>query len=688
MTLKADQPVQFLRGVGPDRARLLARLGIETLGDFRRYFPRRHVDRTRLLPIRDLRPGVHAGVMGKVLAGEVRRVRGRSDFVARIGDGTGALTAVFYHQPYLERALPAGTEVMLWGVLELGREPTMRGPEFERVSEEDCDQLHLGRIVPVYPGTAGVSARALRGWVRQALEGLPPPPEFLPADLRRRHDFPDAAEAIREIHFPSSWEALERSRRRFVFEEFFSLQWTLLARRQRVRAVPAPSFPSDVPEAHEFLKGLPFILTDGQGRTLEEIGADLRSGHAMQRLLLGDVGSGKTVVALWAAAVARAAGRQSAFLAPTEILARQHYASALKFCEPRGITSALFTSSMGAKERREALKKLELGETALAVGTHALLEDRVKFSALGLAIIDEQHRFGVEQRARLAEKGQGIHQLILTATPIPRTLALALYGDLDVSALREKPPGRHPIRTRLSSEAKREVIYGYMEERVREGRQAYVVYPAVEESDKSTRKAAVQMYEQLKRHRRLGKLRIGLVHGRLSSEERETAMSEFRAGLLDILVATTVIEVGVDVPNACFMLVEQAELFGLSQLHQLRGRVGRGPFPSVFAMIPSPEAGQEALSRLHIMERTEDGFEIAEQDLKLRGPGQVAGTRQSGLPELQLADLALDAEWLEVARREAHKLAQEDPGLIKPEHQELRRFLEGAGRLARLARTA
>jgi len=556
------------------------------------------------------------------------------------------------------------------------------------VSQEDRELLHLGRIVPLYPGTAGLSQRALRGWVRQVLEGLPPPPEPLPPELVRERGLMGAAEALREIHYPGSWETLEQARARFVFEEFLALQWTLLTRRARVRAVPAPRLDPEAPAAREFLAALPFHLTEPQEAALRDIGADLASGRAMQRLLQGEVGSGKTVVALWAAAVAHAAGRQTVLLAPTEILARQHFDSAQRFLGPSRMRAALVTAALGTKERRETLAALQAGEIHLAVGTHALLESRVRFRSLGLAVIDEQHRFGVEQRARLAEKARGVHQLILTATPIPRTLALALYGDLDVTAMRGKPPGRQPVRTRLSTGAKREVIYGYLEERVREGRQAYVVYPAVEESDRSARKAATRMCEELRRHPRLGRLRIGLAHGRLPAAERHAVMEAFRRGELDVLVATTVIEVGVDVPNACFMLVEQAELFGLSQLHQLRGRVGRGPHPSVFAMLPSEEAGSEALARLKLLEECEDGFEIAEADLRLRGPGEVAGTRQSGLPELRLADLSRDLGWLEAAREEAARLVRTDPELGLPGHRGLRTLLEGGSAVRRLAVTA
>ncbi|MBI5837381.1 MAG: ATP-dependent DNA helicase RecG [Candidatus Eisenbacteria bacterium] len=675
--------------MGPQRARLLARLGLETAADLARHFPRRHVDRTTLVPVSQLRPGDRAGVLVRVVSGEARRTRsGRTDFVARVADDTGPLTAIFYHQSYLSRILVPGVEVMLWGTPEYGREGVLRGPEFEVVSDEDREQLHLGRIVPLYPGTAGLSQRAMRGWVRQALEGLAPPVEALPADLLAARSLMPAAEALREIHFPSDWGRLARARDRFVFEEFLALQWTLLTRRARVRSVPSPVLDCAAAAARAFVDALPFMLTGPQHAALEAIGADLRSGHAMQRLLLGDVGSGKTVVALTACAAAQAAGRQAAVLAPTEILARQHFASAQRFMAPLGTRVALVVSAMKAKERRTVLAALEAGEVDLAVGTHALLEERVRFRSLALAVIDEQHRFGVEQRARMADKARGVHQLILTATPIPRTLALALYGDLDVTAMRGKPPGRQPVRTRLSSNDRRESIYEYMEERVREGRQAYVVYPAVEESDRSSRKAATRMCAELRRHPRLGRLRIGLAHGQLPAAERQTAMDAFRRGELDVLVATTVIEVGVDVPNACFMLVEQAELFGLSQLHQLRGRVGRGPHGSVFAMLPSEEAGQEALARLRVLEQTEDGFKIAEEDLKLRGPGEVAGTRQSGLPELRLADLARDLSALEAAREEAAILVREDPELVAPGHAGLRALLEGVRGARRLATTA
>ncbi|HVP40020.1 MAG TPA: ATP-dependent DNA helicase RecG, partial [Candidatus Saccharimonadales bacterium] len=542
MTFRPDQPVQYLKGVGPERARLLARLGVATVADLARHFPRRHVDRTTLLPIGSLRGGQRAGVLGRVVRGSVRRARGgRTDYLARVADESGALTAIFYHQPYLSRLLTPGTEVMLWGVAETGYERTFRGPEFEVVSQEDRELLHLGRIVPLYPGTAGLSQRALRGWVRQVLEGLPPPPEPLPPELVRERGLMGAAEALREIHYPGSWETLEQARARFVFEEFLALQWTLLTRRARVRAVPAPRLDPEAPAAREFLAALPFHLTEPQEAALRDIGADLASGRAMQRLLQGEVGSGKTVVALWAAAVAHAAGRQTVLLAPTEILARQHFDSAQRFLGPSRMRAALVTAALGTKERRETLAALQAGEIHLAVGTHALLESRVRFRSLGLAVIDEQHRFGVEQRARLAEKARGVHQLILTATPIPRTLALALYGDLDVTAMRGKPPGRQPVRTRLSTGAKREVIYGYLEERVREGRQAYVVYPAVEESDRSARKAATRMCEELRRHPRLGRLRIGLAHGRLPAAERHAVMEAFRRGELDVLVGTQMV---------------------------------------------------------------------------------------------------------------------------------------------------
>lgn len=673
-------PITFVKGVGEARAKLLARLGIATAGDLLTYYPKRHEDRTRFSLISDVADGEAAVFEVKVLGAETKSTRsGHKLTKVTVEDATAIAGMTFFNQPWLKdkfyrlrgRTIPVYATVArdsYDGILEL------KDPEYDDGTAPSS--LMLGRIVPFYGLTEGLPQNTMRKIMQAAVPVLAPlAAEVIPPDLLDRLDLMSVDEAFRQYHSPESLEARDAARRRLVFEELFLLQ-VAMAMRRKHEVLDIPGIPFEIPEAFpsEFESTLPYQFTGAQVRVIDEILTDMRLPRPMNRLLQGDVGSGKTVVAAAAMAAAANAGYQAVVMAPTEILAEQHFLSMRPLLEPRGLAVEILTGSMSAKEKREARERLAMGLSPIAIGTHALIQEATEFRNLGLVVVDEQHRFGVEQRAALSRKGTFPDTLVMTATPIPRTLGLTVYGDLDISTINELPPGRRPIKTHVKHPADRQSVYSGIERLLSEGRQAYVVCPLVEESEKSQSRAATILAEELQRkvfpHRR-----IGLVHGQMPGAEKDAVMTAFRAGELDILVATTVIEVGVDVPNATVMVVEGAERFGLSQLHQLRGRVGRGAERSFCILIANPTEGSSD-ERLDIMANSTDGFEIAEQDLRLRGPGEFLGTKQSGMPGLKIANIISDVPILYEARAEALALLAADPGLSAPQHILLRKAIE------------
>lgn len=638
--LNLDLRVEALKGVGAALAAKLERLGIITVGDLLRHYPRRYEDFSQVMPIRAMKPG-NVTFRAEVVAIAARRVRGRRLQIteAVLSDGTGTVKAVWFNQPYLLRQYPTGTSVMVAGQLEFrNNDLALRAPAIE-AAEGDRAGTHTARIVPVYPETEGLTSRQLRNIIMPLLGRAAELPETLPAEVVAEAKLMPRGHAVAEIHAPSSDAALKRARYRLAFEELFYIIGASLVIKQEIKTEKSFPVKLDIEVAQRFTKGLEFTLTNAQRAAAWQILQDITGERPMNRLLEGDVGSGKTVVALMAASMVAASGFQVALMVPTDILARQHFSSIARIIERMGITAALVLGRQPAAEKQAALAAAETGEAQLVIGTHALLTGGVSFKQLGLVIIDEQHRFGVEQRQRLKEKaGRLPHLLSMTATPIPRTLALTVYGDLDISIINALPPNRQPVDTKLITTRTREAAYGFIDGQIAGGRQVFVVCPLIEDSDTLGAKSVTAEAERLRSgpfaHRRLG-----LVHGRLKPAERDAVMQQFVAGELDMLVATSVIEVGIDIPNASVMLIEGAERFGLAALHQLRGRVGRGAHQS-YCLVASDSTAPGVVERLQALERTQDGFRLAQIDLELRGPGQIYGRRQHGVLELQLADFS------------------------------------------------
>ena len=671
--MDVNTPLRELPGVGEARAKGLEKLGLRAAGDLVGYFPRSYEDRRQVYTIAEAPVGELCCV--RVMAAEEpRRMhirRGLDVTRLKVVDDTSAMLVTFFNQGYVRQALHRGEEYILYGRVELlGSHRQMTNPQFEGAERPWA----CGRIMPVYPLTAGITNHLLAGLVERALRELPPPAETLPDDLLARHRLAPAADCWRSIHFPADETALDAARRRFAFEELFYLSLGLALLRERRSRGRGPAFSET--DLEGFYRLLPFTLTGAQRRALEEAAADLALTRPMNRLVQGDVGSGKTAVAAGCAWLAVRSGWQCAMMAPTEILAEQHAKTLSAMLAPAGIEVGLLTGSMKASEKRKVLAALETGALPFVVGTHALLSQGVAFHRLGLVITDEQHRFGVEQRAALAAKAGGEEDfspnvLVMSATPIPRTLALIIYGDLDVSVIDELPPGRMPVKTVLVGESKRQRMYGFVRDQVREGRQVYIVCPAVEENPEGAWDLkAVTEYARVLGEQVFPDLRVGLVHGRMKAKEKEAAMAAFTAGETSILVSTTVIEVGVDVPNASLIIIENADRYGLSQLHQLRGRVGRGKHQS-WCVLVSDNRSPDTRARLKVLTQTNDGFQIAEEDLKLRGPGDFFGERQHGLPALRVADLETDTRVLKEAQDAAAEVLAADPELTQPEHRPL-----------------
>jgi ATP-dependent DNA helicase RecG len=712
--LGLDSPVTTLVGIGPSHAKRFQKLGVETIGDLLYLFPRRYNDFSSLKTINQLEYGDEVTIIGTVWQSKARETRKGGIIVTSIiSDGTGTIQATWFNQPYLARRLSAGSKIVLSGKVDeyLGR-LVFQSPEWEPLESE---LIHTARFVPVYPLTKGLSARWLRRLMKKTVDYWARRlPDHLPAKLRERAGLVDLETAIGQIHFPEDEESLERARHRLSFDEFFLIQLGVQRQRHLWRSKPGKPLTIDEELLSSFLQSLPFSLTSAQQRTLREIVNDLRQSQPMSRLLQGDVGSGKTVVAAAAMLLTVANGCQAVIMAPTEILAEQHHKTITELLAniPYPIsnlqsptTVRLLIGSLTPLEKKQIHEEAAAGEAGVIIGTHALIQEGVEFKDLGLAVIDEQHRFGVAQRAALRQKGvtearppsippnsgeeegeEGAvcpHVLVMSATPIPRSLALTIYGDLDISVIDELPPGRREIKTRWLLPRERERAYTFLRGQIEQGYQAFIICPLVEESEKIEAKAAVEEYERLQKVI-FPDLKLGLLHGRLKGEEKETVMAAFKRGEFDILVSTSVVEVGIDVPNATVMLVEGANRFGLAQLHQFRGRVGRSEHQS-YCLLLSDSPTPQAQERLQAIEATQDGFALAEKDLELRGPGEFFGTRQSGLPDLKLAGLG-DVRILEQARNEAQALFREDPDLSKPEHRLLARkvteFWRGEGDLS------
>jgi len=684
LPLDLATPLKYLKGVGPARAEVLESKGLFTVEDLLSYAPFRYEDRSNVKRIADLAPGEMATVMAEVktakLAGFRRRNLGL--FEASFTDGSGQrLLGKWFHGGYLADKLQPGLRLALYGKIELDSytgDLLMMHPEFEAISDEDDPDatLHTGRVVPVYEAAGKISTRTFRTLLARVLDSLEPVEDCLPPFLRERLRLPDRWTAFRHLHFPPEREDLRllnsfRSPAQFrlIFEEFFWLECGLVLKKAKARLEEGIGFELTDRVRTRIRQMLPFKPTGAQKRVLSEIAADMNAPHPMHRLLQGDVGSGKTLVAAEAAIIAIENGYQVAVLAPTEILAAQHHIYFRNLLQKLGYTVLLLTGSATSREKTQLKKLLSAGLAQVAVGTHALLEENVEFAKLGLAIVDEQHRFGVMQRLSLMRKGQTPDVLVMTATPIPRTLALTLYGDLDVSVIDELPPGRKPIETEHVDADGIEGVYSFLKEQVDAGRQAYVVYPVIEESETLAMKAAEKMHDHLSRVI-FPTLSVGLLHGRMKADEKEDTMRRFQRGEVKILVSTTVIEVGVDVANATVMVIEQAERFGLAQLHQLRGRVGRGAEKS-YCKLVTDRMSDAARDRIRTLVDSTDGFHIAEMDLKLRGPGEFFGTRQSGLPALRIANIIRDKEILELARSEAASFIA-----TPPSEDELRRAVK------------
>jgi len=688
-------PVQYVKGVGPAVSAKLAKMGVMNVGDLLALTPIRYLDRRRILPIAELSPGRDRTVVGRIVASGVSFMgrRRKRIYEILVDDGTGKISAKFFYfnAKYMQQKFLTETKVLLSGdVSEFRTTLQFIHPEMETLGSAEEESASTGRIVPVYPLTEGIYQKQMRRIVRNAWDGFNSHIQpIFPEEFVERHRLSDPWKCLQEIHFPApdldpELLAIGRSaaHRTLIFDEFFFVELGLALKRRRTAQKKGIAFPRSDAMHERFLSALPFELTGAQRRVTGEIFGDMDSGKPMNRLLQGDVGSGKTVVALAAALRAIDADFQAAIMAPTEILAEQHFETITGIATPMGISHGLITSSVKGAERSSFLSSLRNGTLSLAVGTHALIQEGVEFARLGLIVVDEQHRFGVMQRAAIRRKGQAEEGeeptfpdvLVMTATPIPRTLAMTLYGDLDVSVIDELPQGRLPVMTKLYDEGRRDKLYAGMRHELGNGRQAYVVYPLIEESEKLDLKNATDMARELSRIFE-PEFRVALLHGKMRPQEKEEIMASFKAGSVHVLCATSVVEVGVDVPNASVMVIEHAERFGLAQLHQLRGRVGRSKFQSYCILMADYRRSEEAVERLKVMTETTDGFKIAEKDLELRGPGEFLGTRQSGLPPFRIANLARDVGILSQAREAAFKLVEADPEISDPKYARVKEVL-------------
>jgi len=694
MPIALDTPIQYCKGIGPKRAELLKKIGIHTIEEALFYIPWRYEDRGNLKKISRLSIGSYETVMGEVVSAEVVETKRKwvKVFELLITDKSGMLVGSWFNQAFMKKSFKPGQTVVLSGIVKSnpyrGGLPQIDNPDYEIMDDTESDNLiHAGRTVPIYRTTSGLSVRYLRSMMKTIIDTcVSAMPDVLPDHIIKKYSLLSAAEAIAEVHFPEQEKDLlvlnrgeSAAHRRMSFEELFTLELGLALRKQGRGAAKKGIAFKAVDRLESSLRAkLPYRLTNAQERVIAEIKKDMTGDRPMNRLVQGDVGCGKTIVATIAALMAVENGYQACLMAPTEILAAQHYRNIEALALPLGITVRHLVGGLRKKAKETILAEIGSGAANIVVGTHALIEQNVQFKNLGLAIIDEQHRFGVMQRSTLTSKGYEPDVLVMTATPIPRTLALTVYGDLDVSVIDEMPPGRSPIVTRIYFEPRRREAYQFLDEELKKGRQVYVVYPLVEETEKSDLKAATEMAAHIQKDI-FPNWKVGLLHGRMKADEKEAAMAAFKANETHILISTTVIEVGVDVPNATVMVIEHPERFGLAQLHQLRGRVGRGGHQSFCILMGPRMFADEARERLNAFARTTDGFKIAEEDLRMRGPGEFLGTRQSGLPDLRAANIIRDADLLEKARSEAFELIRQDAALTHyPQLREsLRRRWQG-----------
>lgn len=682
-----DRPVQFVKGVGPKTAAILNRRGIQTLEDLLYLFPNRYDDRREIRKIARLEPGAIQQTTGDVLLrGEVPLGRSRKKiYEVVIGDGSGTLNLKWFHykKAYMEKIYEKGTRILVSGEVKLfGGAREIIHPEVERIEKGEEEREGFRRILPVYPLTEGLTQKRMKRIMEDVLaERSNRPLDAIPQEIAVKRGLEPIGEAMRSVHFPPGESDITRynekrsgAHRRLVYDEFFFLELGIACRKRNLEIDKGVSIDGKNQLKKRFLKNIPFGLTSAQQRVIAEIERDLLRPYPMHRLLQGDVGCGKTIVALIASLNAVDGGYQVAFMAPTEILAEQHFINIHRYTQDLGVEAALVTGSTKGSEKSGISERTARGEIDIVIGTHAIIQDGFSFRRLGLGVIDEQHRFGVVQRARLKEMGPPVDNgrltpniLVMSATPIPRSLAMTVYGDLELSVIDELPPGREKIETKVYHEKERPKVYEIIRDELKKGRQAYIVCPLVEESEKTELRDATGTAENLSRV--FDGFRVGLIHGRLKVDEKETVMDAFKSGEIDILVATTVIEVGIDVPNATVMVIEHAERFGLSQLHQLRGRVGRGGGRSVCILLAQYNKSDEARRRLKVMEESTDGFDIAEADLSLRGPGDFLGTRQSGMPDFRIGNILRDEKILKAAREDALRLIENDPSLARPAHQ-------------------
>ena len=666
---------RFIKGVGPSRLSTLNKLGIETIHDLLCCFPRRYEDRSRIKKIREIRSGNFETIKAKVITfGDHMSKKGMNIFQVAVGDSTGVIHATWFNKPYMKDKFKIGQELILYGKAERYNYLQMNNPEYEVLTGTQEDFVHIGRIVPIYPLTESLNQRWFRNIIKFTVDNYADGiSEILPFEIRKRNDLMILKEAVRNIHFPVSDLVLKKARKRIIFDEFLILQTGIALKRASIKIdLTGCVHKLEGDLIGRFKTNLPFEFTKSQSKVIKEIEDDMKSLEPMNRLLQGDVGSGKTIVALYALMLTVQNGYQGGLMVPTEILAEQHYRNIKELVENLGVKVMILSGDLKEEERRRRRHMIEIGEVDIVIGTHALIQEGVNFKKLGLAVVDEQHKFGVMQRAMLKSKAQNPDMLIMTATPIPRTLALTVYGDMDVSVIDELPPGRGGGKTFFFEEKNREKAYRIAEEEIKIGRQAYVVYPIIDESEKSDLRAAIKMHKELAGL--FPDLKIGLLHGRMKSKEKEAVMHDFKDQKINMLVSTIVIEVGVDISNASVMIIEHAERFGLSQLHQLRGRIGRGKHMSYCILVSKPKT-DDAKQRISAMLKTQDGFRIAEEDLEIRGPGEFFGTRQHGLPELKIANIVRDREILEVAKKEAFDLVQKDRFLRSPENRLIRESL-------------
>ncbi len=674
MDKSLSAPIQYLKGIGPKKSKSFNKIGVYTIEDLIYFFPRRYEDRTHFCQIAKLEEGLVQTIKAKVLDSKDRhswRRRRFSILEVAVDDNTGKLSCVWFNQPYLKNYFKPGMELILFGKVErYGAQLQMNSPEFEIISAEEPEHLSIGRIVPIYSLPQEISQRTFRSFVKETLdEFLPQVNDFLSFDVRSRNNLLNLAKSLLEIHYPESPGSQLQAHTRLSFEEFFIFQVLLALRKSSKNKKLGIAHKISNSQINDFIKTLPFRLTKAQVEVTREIVLDMASKQPMQRLLQGDVGSGKTIVAVIASVIAMQGGYQVAFMVPTEVLAKQHFEKISRqlsaFSSGQKINIGILTSSLTKKEKDVILKNIEAGKIDLIIGTHALLQESVKFRKLGLVVIDEQHKFGVGQRALLPQRDVSAlgypDVLIMTATPIPRTLSITLYGDLDVSVINELPPGRQPIKTMHFDTRNREKAYALAKEQLVKGQQVFIIYPVIEQSYALDIAGAKKMYEKLKGSE-FSRFKVGLIHGRLKQDEQDEVMLKFKNKEIDLLISTTVLEVGIDIANATCMIIEYAERFGLSQLHQLRGRVGRGPLES-YCVLVSDSPTEESRARIAAMVKHTDGFLIAEEDLRIRGPGEFFGLRQSGLSELKIANPLTQLQLLKKAREEAINIVKSDSQL-------------------------